>query len=335
MHWSLYLAALGFPAVAISSLLVGGMWTWALVVVAFGMIPAAELVMKPVTDNWDQEKEKSVREALVYRVIPQLFVPVQWSILLVFLWQVSSGSLSGWAELLGATASMGVCCGTFGINVGHELGHRRTKWEQGLAKASLMSSLYVHFFIEHNRGHHRRVATHDDPASARRGENVYGFWLRSVVESWKSAWDIDAKQMLRLQMVQAAVWGALLALAGPLAWGLAVVSAFLGILLLETVNYIEHYGLSRKVGSNGRPERVQPHHSWNSDHPVGRALLFELSRHSDHHAYPGRPYAVLRSFDHAPQFPTGYPGMILLSLVPPLFFGVMEPRVARWMESYA
>ena len=335
MHWSRYCISLVFPAITISTLLTGGAWTWTLVFVAFGLIPVAELILKPRTENWDAEEEAKARDTWVYRVIPQLFVPVQWSIVVLFVALVGSGVLSSFVELAGGVASVGICCGVFGINVGHELGHRRSKWEQGLAKAILMSTLYVHFFIEHNRGHHRRVATHDDPATSRRGETVYAFWTRTLVGSWRSAWEIDPKQMTRLIAIQGAVWLGMLLAAGPLAFALAAASGFIGILLLETVNYIEHYGLTRKLNTKGRHERVQPHHSWNSDHPIGRALLFELSRHSDHHAHPGRPYAVLRSFVDAPQFPTGYPGMVMLSLVPPLFFRVMEPRLKSWDAQFA
>ena len=330
MHWSLYLTSLAFPAIAVVSLFAGGAWTWTLVAVAFGVIPAAELLLKPDQQNRDQASEEAARESLVYRLIPAAFVPIQWAVLLLFLVLVGAGWLSSPVELLGATATLGVCCGTFGINVGHELGHRRTKWEQNLAKAALMSSLYVHFFIEHNRGHHRRVATQEDPASARRGELVYAFWFRSVLGGLRSAYQISPKETLSLSAVQGLVWLALGVAAGPLAIGLAALGAVGGILLLETVNYIEHYGLSRQKKANGKYERVQPIHSWNSDHVVGRTLLFELSRHSDHHAHPGRPYAVLRSFPDAPQFPTGYPGMILLSLAPPLFFRTMNPLLQRW-----
>jgi alkane 1-monooxygenase len=335
MHWSVYLTTMIFPVVATSSLLAGGAWTWSLVLLSFGLIPMAELFLKPSTVNRDSDNEKAVRDNVMYRMVPQLFVPVQWAVVVLFLFLVSTGALTGLVELAGATASVGICCGVFGINVGHELGHRQSKWERGLAKAALVSSLYVHFFIEHNRGHHRRVATQEDPATSKRGQTVYGFWISSMSGGFRSAWDIAPREMTGLLAVQGVVWGAMVLLAGPLAAGLMAVSAVGGILLLETVNYIEHYGLYRKTTEKGRKERVQPHHSWNSDHVLGRALLFELSRHSDHHAHPGRPYSVLRSFDHAPQFPTGYPGMVLLSLVPPLFFRVMNPLLARWDASFA
>ena len=330
MHWLLYMITLIFPAITIGSLFLGGVWTWSLLIISFGLIPVAELFLSPSGYNREAAEEERVREAWVYRLLPVVLVPLQWVILAVFLALVSNGSLSTPLELMGAIASVAVCCGTFGINMGHELGHRQTRWEQNLAKVALISTLYVHFFIEHNRGHHRRVATPEDPATARRGELVYAFWLRSIVGGWRSAWTIAPREMLQLQLVQLAVWVGLAIAFGPVAVGVVALSALGGALILETVNYIEHYGLVRRKRDNGKYERVQPMHSWNSDHPIGRALLFELSRHSDHHAHPGRPFALLRSFPGAPQFPTGYPGMVLLSLVPPLFFRTMNPLLERW-----
>ena len=116
---------------------------------------------------------------------------------------------------------------------------------------------------------------------------------------------------------------------GPVALIGWVGAAVVGFLLLETVNYVEHYGMQRELLPNGRYERVSRRHSWTSDHPVSRALLFELPRHADHHAHAGRPYGSLRHFSDAPQLPTGYAGMVLLALVPPLYFRVMDEAIDR------
>jgi len=225
--------------------------------------------------------------------------------------------------------------------VAHELGHRTKRWERDLSRALLLTSLYMHFIIEHNRGHHRRVATPDDPASARHGETVYGFWVRSIVYSWLSAWEIEVDRLrkagerpfgVKNEMIHALVWQGALLLAivllfGPEAAVAFVGAALIGILLLETVNYIEHYGLRRVMNAAGTYGRVQHVHSWNSDHLVGRIMLFELTRHSDHHWKASKKYQALQGLEDAPQLPTGYPGMMLLSLAPPLFFGVMHPRL--------
>jgi alkane 1-monooxygenase len=234
-------------------------------------------------------------------------------------------------------------CGVFGINVGHELGHRVNKWEQGLAKALLLTSLYMHFFTEHNKGHHKRVATPEDPSSARYNEPVYLFYFRTIIFSYISAWHIAndevrkknkpvfslQNEMIQFSFIQAGLVALIFFVFGWLVMLYFFAAALIGILLLETVNYIEHYGLQRKPTGEGKYERAMPEHSWNSDHVVGRIMLFELSRHSDHHYLASRKYQVLRHHDHSPQMPTGYPGMILLSLIPPAWFYVMNKRIKK------
>jgi alkane 1-monooxygenase len=238
---------------------------------------------------------------------------------------------------------MGLLCGTFGINVGHELGHRADKMEQRLAKALLLTSLYMHFFIEHNKGHHKHVATPGDPSSARLGETVYGFHFRSIVFGYLSAWHIAARdvrkkgkkvfslhnEMLQFQLIQLLFVAIIYVAFGGWTTLFFILAALQGVLLLETVNYIEHYGLQRKELAAGKYERAMPVHSWNSNHVIGRVTLFELSRHSDHHYLASRKYQILRHHDNSPQMPTGYPGMMILSLVPPAWFYVMNKRIRQ------
>ncbi len=241
---------------------------------------------------------------------------------------------------VGRITAMGMLCGVMGINVAHELGHRKRKYEQQMSKLLLLTSLYMHFFIEHNRGHHKHVSTAEDPSSARLGESLYAFWIRSVVLSYLSAWKLEAgrlrkkgqrtfsihNEMLQFQVIQLTF---LLVVGYVYGWAVMlyyVLAAIMGFLLLETVNYIEHYGLSRNKTDRGY-ERVMPAHSWNSDHLVGRIMLFELSRHSDHHYIASRKYQVLRHMNDSPQMPTGYPGMMLMATVPPLWFYVMDSRI--------
>jgi alkane 1-monooxygenase len=247
-------------------------------------------------------------------------------------------SLATW---IGRTTALGMMCGVIGINVGHELGHRTTRWEQGLAKLLLLSSQYTHFFIDHNRGHHKHVATPEDPTTARLGESVYLFWLRAIPGSYRSAWRIQNQDRKRKgygfwSFKNEMVWYAVAQISvlvaayyfagGKAALGLALAAGW-GILLLETVNYIEHYGLLRNKVNAFRYESVRPVHSWNSDHIAGRLVLFELTRHSDHHYLPHKKYPLLDSIEEAPQLPAGYPGMMVMALLPPLWFAVMNPRV--------
>tara|TARA_Y100000817_G_scaffold272478_1_gene231679 strand:+ start:682 stop:1626 length:945 start_codon:yes stop_codon:yes gene_type:complete len=231
--------------------------------------------------------------------------------------------------------NLGVMGGVIGINCAHELGHRFTRWEQNFSKVLLFTTQYMHFFIEHNRGHHRNVGTHEDPATARFNEWVYAFIPRSMFGTWYSSYKIEGKRKsffsnkaIQWTLLQ---WGFLVVLA---LWSFnafiaAVIYSVMAIFLLETVNYVEHYGLSREL-VNGRPVRVTPKHSWNSNHFMSRAHLFELSRHSDHHADAKKPFMELQSLDEAPQLPAGYASMVLLALLPPLWFSIMNRRVLKY-----
>lgn len=270
-------------------------------------------------------------------------MPAQYFILGYFLYQISNEALPLYYKI-GATLAFGISCGILGINAAHELGHRTSKHEQFMSKMLLLTTLYMHFFIEHNRGHHKNVSTNEDPASSRMGEGVYQFYCRSIIDGWRSAWHLEAErlkkkklnfwsihnEMLLYQFIQ----GLLIMLIG-LFFGTTTLLFFLsgalmGILLLETVNYIEHYGLRRKKNGTNY-ERTMPIHSWNSNHPIGRLLLLELSRHSDHHYLASRKYQTLRHFDESPQMPTGYPGMMVLSLIPPLWFKVMNKTLKKYI----
>lgn len=322
-------------ALAFLAVLQGGLWAWALPVVVFGLIPLVELFLPSSRQNAAPEVERARRQDRRFDWLLYAIVPVQLGLLLLL--GLRAPALSG-AELAGVIVSLGVTFGALGFNVGHELGHRADRRDQLLAKILYGTNLYGHFFVEHNRGHHARVATPEDPATARRGEWIFPFWARTLVGGIQSAWRIEAERLGRkgrsawswdnelvpMFLGQGAALVAFFAIFGAkagLAWlGVAAVA----ILLLETINYIEHYGLSRERTPEGRWERVRPAHSWTSDRPISRSLLFELTRHADHHANPGRPYATLRHFSDAPELPAGYPAMVVLSLLPPLFFFVMD-----------
>lgn len=311
------------------------------VLYAFGIIPLVELMIAPDARNQTEAEEAIAKIDPVYDWFLYLILPLQYLSLYWFLTGITDETLLWW-ERLGRILGMGLACGTFGINVGHELGHRVKPYEQWMAKALLLTSLYTHFFIEHNKGHHKNVSTPIDPSTAPRGMTLYRFWLRSVTGTWLDAWKISKdelqkrgfsafhwqNEMLQLQLLQA---GAIVVIAIVFGWeacGYFMLAAIGGFLLLETVNYIEHYGLARKETAPGKYERTLPRHSWNSNHILGRLMLFELSRHSDHHYLASRKYQVLRHHEEAPQLPTGYPGSMLLATVPPLWFWVMDKRIA-------
>ena len=325
---------------AVHSFFSHGPACFALLIYSLIIIPFLELFIDPDVTNMNEAEEEIAKQDRAYDWILYTIVLLQIPILFLFFYSMQEESL-GWMDRVGRIATMGMLCGTFGINVGHELGHRASTFEKWLAKLSLMTSLYMHFYIEHNRGHHKNVATPEDPSSARLGETVYTFWFRTIFYSYLSAWKIANKEMekkgrqkwsLENEMMQAHIiqFGFLLMIYfmfGFAVLGYYLIAAVMGILLLETVNYIEHYGLSRNQKADGKYERARPAHSWNSNHIIGRMMLFELSRHSDHHYMASRKYQVLKHHEDAPQMPTGYPGMMLLSLLPPAWFMVMNKRI--------
>ena len=330
---------------AIVSFLSTGFVVWLPVLYAWCFIPLLELFMKPDDSNLSSAEEELAKHNRLYDWMLYLVVPLQYLALGIFLYQVSFVSYSG-IDLAGKTMAMGLLCGVMGINVGHELGHRVNRWEQRAAKALLLTSLYMHFFIEHNKGHHKRVATPEDPSSARYNEWLYGFYFRSIGQGLASAWHIALKEcrrkghpvfsmrneLVQYLVVQLSFLILIYFLFGGMALLLFLAAAVQGILLLETVNYIEHYGLQRRELMPGKWERTRPQHSWNSNHVIGRVILFELSRHSDHHFLASRKYQVLRHHHGAPQMPTGYPGMMLLATLPPLWFRIMNRKIINLRE---
>ena len=331
------------PFGLIHGIYAGGWYTFAVPIYAFVVIPLLELLFKPDGSNasraeLEMRKKDRLYDWMLYAIVPLLYLG-----LFLFLRAFEHPADFSISEKIGLIFSMGILCGALGINVAHELGHRPNKTEQTLSKLLLLPSLYMHFFIEHNRGHHRNVSTPEDPASARRGESVYQFWIRSVIFSYIHAWQLEFERLGRKgysrwswqnEMMRFTTVEILFLIGIYLGFGLISLLAFLpaaivGFLMLETVNYIEHYGLRRSKASEFRYERTLPEHSWNSNYVIGRLMLFELSRHSDHHYKASKKYQLLEHHDESPQMPTGYPGMMLLSLIPPLWFRVMDPLIPK------
>lgn len=340
-----YLIAYTAPLAALAGIYFKGHWSFAGIYVGFILIPILELLGPQHKDNLSEAEEDQKSLTRVFDWLLYLNLPILYLLIAYYFYTLQQGGLAGY-EIVGMTCSVGLIVGTIGINVAHELGHRTNPTEQLLSKALLLSALYMHFNIEHNRGHHKHVATDEDPASAKFNEPVYKFWLRSVTGGYINAWKLEAdrlrregkpvlgvdNEMLRFQLIQAAY---LLSIGIFWSWQLvpyAILIAVFGFLMLESVNYIEHYGLRRKKLESGRYEPVSPRHSWNSNHEAGRIFLYELTRHSDHHYKATRKYQVLRHFEESPQLPFGYPTSIILSLIPPIWFKIMNPRVKSWQE---
>jgi alkane 1-monooxygenase len=307
-----------------------------LIFVAF---PILDIAVGVDATNPPDSVLKWLEQDRYYRWCTYVFIPVQYAGLVLACWLWSNGELST-LDGIGLAFTVGVV-GGIAINTAHELGHKRDDAERWLSRIALAQTGYGHFYIEHNRGHHVRVATPEDPASSRLGESFWAFLPRTVTGSLRSAWGIEAARLdrggrshwtLRNDILGAwamtvVLFGGLAIVFGPVVLPYLLLQAVIGFSLLEVVNYLEHYGLLRGKREDGRYERCLPEHSWNSNNVASNVLLYHLQRHSDHHANPTRRYQALRHVEEAPQLPTGYAGMIVLAWFPPLWRRVMDPRL--------
>ncbi len=337
-----YLGAYIIPSMVLYGLWLGEIWIFIPLIFTFVLIPLLELIIPADTSNHGEDIEASRSVNVFFDLLLYFNIFFVYGGIFIFAYQLSINAYSS-HELVGGVLSCGLLLGTSGINVAHELGHRQNVLSQTLAGMLLLPSHYIHFTIEHNFGHHKYVATPMDPATARKGENIFAFWIRSAVLSYINAWKIENKRIKTQhgnalhpanRMIQAVfvhiIYNSLIwVYFGSFAWTYVFVAGIVGFLLLETINYIEHYGLQRKQTAEGMYEKVRPAHSWNSDHVIGRILLYELSRHSDHHYKANRKYPILRHLDESPQLPFGYPASLLMALVPPLWFWVMNKHLEK------
>jgi alkane 1-monooxygenase len=306
-------------------------------VLLFGVFPLIDLWVGKDARNPPDDLIAWLEEDRYYRWCTYAFLPIQYATLLLACWLWARGDLSV-VESFGLALTVGMVSGV-AINTAHELGHKRVSLERWLSKIALAQSGYGHFFIEHNRGHHVRVATPEDPASSRMGESFYAFLPRTVLGSLRSGWALETVRLdglgsgpwtirnniLNAWAMSVLLFGGLALAFGPVVLPYLLVQAAVGFCLLEVVNYLEHYGLLRTRREDGRYERTRPAHSWNSNNVASNVMLYHLQRHSDHHANPLRRYQALRHDDEAPQLPTGYAGMIVIAAIPPLWRHVMDP----------
>jgi len=333
-----YLLAYILPLCCFIGLTVGGWMTFLTPLVAFGLIPMLELVLQG--RNHPPEPMEGAL-AYLYDVLVYLHVPVMYFLLYVLLQGAAIGEYATY-EIVGSTVSVGIILGSFGMNLGHELGHRSGWFNQLMANLFWLPNLYMHFGLEHNLWHHKYVATKDDPASAPEGMSLYKFWVTSVVGNVKTAWKVENMRLARTNnglrfngmkliiAIEIFYLGLIGFFFGIFAVGIALLAAIVGFLLLESVNYIEHYGLRRHRMANGRYEPLGPQHAWNSNHDIGRILLYELTRHSDHHMHAMKKYQTLESLDGSPQLPYGYPASILLAFFPWLWKSKMGAVLDEW-----
>jgi alkane 1-monooxygenase len=336
-RWRFLLALLG-TTMPVAGYVIGQ--NYQAFVVAFVIFPVLDWLLGKDPSNPAAGEMKRLGEDPVFRGILYAYVPIHLGLIVWCAWVIARGELSA-AQGVGLALSVGIVTGAQGITIAHELGHARSKLDRWLARVLLTSVSYGHFIIEHNRGHHVRVATREDPATARYGESFWRFLPRTVVGSYVSAWRIEIERLARLQMQPVhwrnqMIWFTVLpfAIAGALALALGAYAALafalqsaMAVTLLEAVNYVEHYGLVRLRRADGSYERVAHRHSWDADNFLSNCFLVHLQRHADHHTHPARPYQLLLHHDDSPKLPTGYGGMVPLALVPPLWFALMNRRV--------
>ena len=340
-----YLFAYTVPVAAYIAFESTGIGCYAAVFYAFFVLPVLDVVTGETQTNISKEAVLSKKNKRVFDWMLYLNLPIVFGLLFLVFTKIQATEYALY-ELIGMGLSAGILLATNAINVAHELGHRKPYFERFMSKLLYMPCLYMHFYIEHNFGHHLHVGTPEDGATAKYNQNVYSFWWSSVTKQYFGAWKrqlellkAQKKSFLSLKndvfwyhFIQAGYLFSVCFLFSPKVLVFAVAVGILSFLFLETINYIEHYGLRRSKLPSGRYERVQPHHSWNSNFNIGRIVLYELTRHSDHHFKASKKYQVLDSHEKSPTLPMGYPASILLSLLPPLWFYVINPLVPEKMK---
>jgi alkane 1-monooxygenase len=348
-----FFTAFIIPVLVITGFYLGGYWNYLTIFFSFIMIPLIDQALGVDTSNATNQEVKAKAEEFYYRFVTYIWTYVQ----LIFMgwgaYAVTSAKLLTPFDWIGFLVSFALVTGGIGITVAHELGHKKSALERFYGKALLMTVCYMHFYIEHNRGHHVTVATPEDPATARKNESFYMFWVRSVFGGYLHAWKLEREslarknrspfsihnEMIRFAIIPFLFCGLLTLvfsyLLGRFTWEIPLfffAQSFLAFSLLELVNYVEHYGIVRKEIAPGKYERVNPLHSWNASHLISNFFLFQLQRHSDHHAFAHKRYQVLNHYDESPQLPFGYPTMIIIAMFPPIWFGLMNKRLEHWNE---
>jgi alkane 1-monooxygenase len=338
-YWSPFLFLAIVPAgVMLGSPTLGG---WA----AFLLLPVMPLALTSL--DWlggAETRAEGAPPSPAYRLLPYLYIPLQLGLIAWAGWVVAQPGTT-LLEAVGLTLSCGLTAGVFGFLAAHEMVHSPHPGERAYGLVMLAGVIYMQFSIAHLVGHHRRAATYEDPATARRGESAYAFLVRSVGGQARESWAHETERLARagrpvigvgnrlilFGLIEAALTIAI----GVWSWralAFFLAQAALAIVMLELFNYIAHYGLVRRPDAAGRLERLGPQHSWNSARRMNNWSLFNMGRHADHHRFSARPYHALEVLPGGAELPSGYAAAILLSLIPPLWRRVMDPRVDAVMD---
>lgn len=314
----------------------------------FVLLPLADYAIGTGRENPDEDQALQLEASLYFRVLTWLCLPIQVALLIWSIGYIVQAPLE-LSGRIGWVLSQGVVSGVLAINVAHELIHKEPRFEQWLGGLLLCSVGYCGFKVEHVRGHHVHFSTPEDASSARFGQSLWQFLPRALWRNTHNAWRLEAQRLQRAGhktlswrnelLVWSLIWAAFAvgsaAIAGLAGMAFFLLQGLLAAVSLEIINYIEHYGLERRRLPDGRYERPNHRHSWNSSYRLSNALLFQLQRHSDHHETPRRRYPALRHHDDSPQLPGGYAAMFVLAMFPPLWFRLIDPRVRAQRETAA
>ncbi len=336
-----YLMAFSVPLSVLISIYFREIFSYTSALYVFIFIPIVELFLPTHLSAFSEHESKSRLKDRFFDWLLYLNVPIVYICLFYGFYSFSYFDMQPY-EYVGLALSLGILLATNAVNVAHELGHRNNSFDIFITRLLLLPCLYMHFTMEHNFGHHKNVATELDPATAKKGQTLYHFWITSVYGQYKNAWQIQLRllknkkssfvslenDLLLFMIYQVLYLTTIFTLFGKETLVLAFLVGVISFLFLETINYIEHYGLRRKK-TGDKYERVQNIHSWNSDHIMGRIILYELTRHSDHHFRASKKYQVLESLEDSPRLPFGYPMSMLLAFVPPLWFAYMHPILGK------
>ena len=338
-----YIGVYFSPVLALISLNLSGIGAFTAIIFLYIIVPIAEQLIPQDKSNFSKKEKELAKYDKFYDWVLYLLVPLHLYVIFIFLNKVSASNVPI-IDLIAYTMTMGTILGVNGINGGHELGHKTNEpFKLFCAHVLLATSLQNHFMTYHNSGHHRDVATPNDLTTARKGQNFYHFAIRSQIGGYFKTWRLEAEKLhkqgrkswLNPMIIHTIIpWTFQAIILYFFGWPTAVMylmASIFGISILESQNYFSHYGLERKQKEDGSYERVKAIHSWNSDHLIGRILLFELSRHSDHHFMGAKPYQILESKDDSPVLPFGYPAMLILGYFPFIF----KPIMARQLDKYS
>jgi alkane 1-monooxygenase len=343
-----FAASLAFPLLLAGAAWLGGWWLLLVPAAVWGGSSLLDAVLPVSTRNPDLHQSE---RAINWHVrLVQLWAPIQIVLIFGAIYAASLPGVFSVGEAVGLMLCVGVGTGTFGVVYAHELMHRPDNFSRWLAELILITVCYGHFMTEHLRVHHRYVGTPRDAATSRYQESLYRFLARVLPGSVGSAWRVEADRLARRGKP---VWSeanpfwrylggvglCLVAAASIAGWFgilLFLIQSLVAVILTECINFIQHYGLTRKHMGHGSYEHTREHHSWNAPLPATSALLINLQRHSDHHFKPERPYALLQTYPEskAPRLPYGYPVMVAIAVSPQLWRWVMNRRVRHWRSEH-